>query len=62
MINRDIHELVGLAKLLVKMGIITMEQATRAMNISWTHWERDGWPDEPKEPTSAGGEDEKGNR
>jgi len=52
--DKDLHEIVGLAKLLVKMGIITMEQATMAMNISWTKWRNDGWPIEQDKPKSAG--------
>lgn len=44
--ERDIHELVGLAKLLVRMGFISREQAVNAMNISFIQYEQDGWPRE----------------
>ena len=44
--DKDLHELVGLARLLVQQGIITEHQAVEAMNISLRHFDRNGWPEE----------------
>ena len=44
--EKDLHELVGLAKLLVRVGIVTRHQVIMAMNISFDHYDRNGWPKE----------------
>ena len=59
--EKDLHELVGFAKLLVRMGLITNHQAIMAMNIPFGHYERGGWPEElPGEPSEKEADHEQG--